>query len=343
MRAFGGTSDAPCAPIARFAEMSSSRIAWASASRRARTWSSGRAPEAIATRRIRSSAQNRLTAVGRVAASPLTAVSRSAIRPSNVAARLSRAASTTPKAAATPIAGAPRTTSARTAARATGAAVTRRRSVASCQPTISSRDARGWTRSDSRVASALAVVLVLAELGRHHPIVALERRAEILDQLAADAAQGLDLAPDPRLLGPAFLDDLLAPQLGLAHLQLRFLACRRLHLVAEPVGRHERVLQRALALVEAARSLLEGRDLLLQLRVLLEHGLVVLGDVVEKGIDLVDVKATKPLDAELLLTDIERTDTHEASDVLAHLGGDSVQHRDQEFLQKIQHENHDHR
>src|SRR6266850_35978 len=33
----------------------------------------------------------------------------------------------------------------------------------------------------------------------------------------------------------------------------------------------------------------------------------------------------------------------EASDVLADLGGDSVQHRDQEFLQEVKHENHDHR
>ena len=108
IRAFGGTSEAPWVPMARFAAMSSSRIACASASSRAGTWSSGSALDATAMRRMRSSAQNRLTAV--------IAVSRSAIRPSNVAARLSRAASTTPKAAATPIAGAPRTTSARIAA-----------------------------------------------------------------------------------------------------------------------------------------------------------------------------------------------------------------------------------
>src|SRR5207249_3663641 len=69
---------------------------------------------------------------------------------------------------------------------------------------------------------------------------------------------------------------------------------------------------RPLALAEAARPLLEGGDLLLELRVLLEHGLVVLGDVVEEGIDLVDVEPPKPSNAELLLTDVERADAHQA-------------------------------
>src|SRR5262249_6693239 len=122
-------------------------------------------------------------------------------------------------------------------------------------------------------------------------------------------------APDPRFLGAAFLDDLLAAQLGLAHVQLGFLARGRLHLVAEPVRGHERVLQRLLALVETARALLEGRDLLLELGVFLEHRLVGLGCVVEDCVDVVDVEAAKPLHGELLLADIKRTDTHEAPDV----------------------------
>src|SRR5439155_18910344 len=84
-------------------------------------------------------------------------------------------------------------------------------------------------------------------------------------------------------------------------------------------------------------------DLLLQLRVLLEHRLVVFGHVVEEGVDLVDVEAAEPPDGELLLANIERANAHGTSDVLADLGGDSIQHRDQEFLQKIQHANHDHR
>src|SRR2546428_7260807 len=210
----------------------------------------------------------------------------------------------------TPSARASRRATAMFASPATGGAVTRSRSVASRQPTISSREARGCTRSDSSVPSGLGVVLVLAELDRHHPVVALKRRAKILDELAADAPERLDLAPDPRLLGPALLDDLLAPQLGLPHLQLRLAPRRRLHLVAEPLGRHERVLQRSLALAEPSRPLLEGRDLFLELRVLLEHRFVVLGDVVEEGVDLLRVEAPQQLDGELLLADIQRADAH---------------------------------
>ena len=45
MRAFGGTSDAPWAPMARFAAMSSSRMACASARSRTRTSISGSAPD----------------------------------------------------------------------------------------------------------------------------------------------------------------------------------------------------------------------------------------------------------------------------------------------------------
>ena len=135
---------------------------------------------------------------------------------------------------------------------------------------------------------------------------------------------------------------LLAAQLGLAHLQIRLAPRRRLHLVAEPVGGDQRVLQRPLALAEAAGALLEGRDLLLELRVLLQDCLVVLGNIVEEGVDLVDVEAPEPLDGELLLTNVERADAHRASGLLPDLGGDSVQHRNQELLQEVKHENHDH-
>ena len=75
--------------------------------------SSGSGCEASATRRMRSRAQKRLTAVGRVAASPRMAISRSSRSPSKLRAVLWRAARATPNAAATPMAGAPRTTSVR--------------------------------------------------------------------------------------------------------------------------------------------------------------------------------------------------------------------------------------
>ncbi len=115
IRACGGTSAAPWAPIAWFAARSSSRIACASARSRARTSSGGSRRPLSATRFMRSRAQKRLTAVGRVAASPFSAVSTSAKSPSNVVARLARAASATPYAAVTPMAGAPRTTRVRIA------------------------------------------------------------------------------------------------------------------------------------------------------------------------------------------------------------------------------------
>src|SRR6185503_2723607 len=172
------------------------------------------------------------------------------------------------------------------AAPSTGGAVTRSFRVASCQPTISSREARGWTRRDSRAPSALDVVLVLAELGGHHAVVALERRAEVLDELPADTPQRLDLAPDPRLFGAPLLDDLLAAQLGLAHLELGLAPRRRFHLVAQPVGGDQRVLQRPLAVAQATGPLLEER------------------------VDLVGVEAPQPLDGELLLANVERTDAH---------------------------------
>src|SRR5207245_2608599 len=252
MRAFAGTSAAPWVPRARFAAMSSSRIAWASVRSRAFTRSSGTPTDARATRRIRSSAQKRLTAVGRVAARPLIAASRSPRRASNVVARLWRAASATPKAAATPIAGAPRPTSVRIAlaAPSTGGAVTRTRRTPSCQPRISSREARGCTRRRSRAPSALRLAGVLTEVGRHHAVVALERRTQVLDELAAHAPQRLDLAPDLCLLAARSLHDLLAPQLGLPHVELRLAPGRCLHLVAEPLRRHERVLEGPLALGE---------------------------------------------------------------------------------------------
>jgi len=56
MRAFSGTSCAPFSPMARFTAMSSAKIASASA-------------RLSLARRMRSSAQNRFTAVGRLCAS----------------------------------------------------------------------------------------------------------------------------------------------------------------------------------------------------------------------------------------------------------------------------------
>src|SRR3989441_6760714 len=150
-------------------------------------------------------------------------------------------------AGATRSARATRATTAALAAPSTGGAVTRTRRTPSCQPRISSREARGCTRRRSRAPSALRLAGVLTEVGRHHAVVALERRTQVLDELAAHAPERLDLAPDLRLLAARSLYDLLAPQLGLPHVELRLAPGRGLHLVAEPLRRHERVLEGPLA------------------------------------------------------------------------------------------------
>ena len=91
--------------------MSSCRTAWA----RARSWAAHVAGDsllAVHTSRISSTAQRRLTAVGRVASRPSAAsvsAARKAAGSAAFAAAEARAASASPPAAVTPIAGAPRT------------------------------------------------------------------------------------------------------------------------------------------------------------------------------------------------------------------------------------------
>ena len=114
----------------------------ASAARLARRAAIDAARCAAACRRIRSSAQKRLTAVGRVAARPWLArlqVAEEVLRPRSP--RLARPARTTPNAAVTPMAGAPRTASERIAS-ATSSHVRHSRYV-------SSPGSRRWSsRSD---------------------------------------------------------------------------------------------------------------------------------------------------------------------------------------------------
>src|SRR5213076_1850208 len=107
-------------------------------------------------------------------------------------------------------------------------------------------------RGTCRAPSALRLAGVLTELGRHHAIVALERRAQILHELAAHAPEPLELAPDLRFFAAHALQELLATQLGLPHVELRLAPRGRLHLVAEPLRRHERVLEGPLTRGEPA-------------------------------------------------------------------------------------------
>src|SRR5439155_910452 len=104
----------PCSPILRHIARSSSQIVVAST--RSRSHRSLPSPDvASATRHMRSSAQRRFTAVGRVVTSmPANSFSRVRNSPRE-ATRCSRRPVTTPIAAAMPISGAPRTCSCRIA------------------------------------------------------------------------------------------------------------------------------------------------------------------------------------------------------------------------------------
>ena len=99
---------APSAPMWRLAARSSSAMAWASVA----STCCQSAPARASARRMRASAQARLTAVGRDALSRCRAGSSLASACAPSSACTPAAASTTPQAAAMPIAGAPRTVSA---------------------------------------------------------------------------------------------------------------------------------------------------------------------------------------------------------------------------------------
>ena len=107
-----GTSVAPCAPIDRQLATSSSWIRSASASRRCAISATEQPAWAAAAnmRFMRSIAQNRFTAVGRVAAIRSHVFWNSAANRFVPVALLRRTPSAMPIAAATPIAGAPRMT-----------------------------------------------------------------------------------------------------------------------------------------------------------------------------------------------------------------------------------------
>src|SRR5688572_23882426 len=156
---------------------------------------------------------------------------------------------------------------ARFASPSTGGAVTRTPSTpASRQPVISSRAARGVTRSRTSELSAPAVVVVATgqEVAREHPLVLRERCPQILRELAPGPLDRLHLADDPRLLVARLLEDLLAGQPRLAQHQLDLALGVGLHLVGHALRVDERVLQRLLEVGSGARTLLERGQLLLE-------------------------------------------------------------------------------
>src|SRR6266581_6133697 len=124
-----GTSGSPASPIRRHMARSSSQMAVASAWSRSQIAAPPQPPGvSAATRAMRSSAQRRFTAVGRVTPSSRTSSSSPARKRSRGAARRSRVPATSPIAAAIPMSGAPRTCSVRIAS-ATASPVSRSRSI----------------------------------------------------------------------------------------------------------------------------------------------------------------------------------------------------------------------
>ena len=141
-------------------------------------------------------------------------------------------------------------------------------------------------------------------------MIALERRRQLLHEMPPRALERHDVGANLPFLGARGLHRLLSSQLGLAQDQLGFAPGIVLHLLDEALGRDQRFLQGPLALRDAAGALLVGRDSLLEHGHLLEHGLVILGDVVEEGVHLLGVVALEHLGRELLLTDVVGGDAH---------------------------------
>src|SRR5882724_9681771 len=140
-RAPSGTSAAPARPMARLASTSATKSARAASASFAAA-DIGSSLLADSTARMRSSAQNRLTAVGRLSARVLNPSSIAAANCAGVPCFWRCASRATPNAAAQPIAGAPRTIIERIATATSAAAV---------QLTYSKREGRRrWSISSRR-------------------------------------------------------------------------------------------------------------------------------------------------------------------------------------------------
>src|SRR5262249_40250106 len=152
----------------------------------------------------------------------------------------------------------------------------RTRSVPPCQPTISSRRARVSTRTETTAPSGLVVFLIrVGALLVQETLIHLDGRAERFRHLMALTLERRHLGLYGCRLRARPLQHLLGLQLGLAHHEAGFLARPLLHLLDDLVRRHERLLQDALAILDALRALFQDLELLLEQGVLLEQGLVV--------------------------------------------------------------------
>ena len=131
-----------------------------------------------------------------------------------------------------------------------------------------------------------------------------------LGELPSRALELADLGLDGALGGARGLDGLLALHLGFLDHELGLAPGIVLHLLDHPLGGDEGLLEHALALLEAAGALLGRLEVLLEQRVLLQHGLVVARQILEERVHFLDVEATEHSHRELLLPDIHGGDAH---------------------------------
>src|SRR5881396_922153 len=225
-RAPSGTRAAPARPMARLISRSALKSATAaSANLPAAELGSSRVPAPSAAR-IWSRAQKRFTAVGRLAARLLNAISIAASNSARVRRSWRFASSATPKAAAQPIAGAPRTTIERMASATSAAFVqlTYSRRAGRARWSISSSRAPRQRRVSTGIASDDALIAAVhghlraGGLGEKRPA---HLRRQLRDVAAAhlglEHVVGLVLLHRHRVLLRALGENLLGPKAGIEH------------------------------------------------------------------------------------------------------------------------------
>src|SRR5207245_9133748 len=225
-RAPSGTRAAPARPMARLVSRSALKSASAaSANLPAADLGSSRVPAPKAAR-IRSRAQKRFTAVGRLAARLLNEISIAASNSARVPRSCRFASSATPKAAAQPIAGAPRTTIARLASATSAALVqlTYSRRAGRARWSISSSRAPRQHRVSTGIASDDALIAAVhghlraGGLGEKRPA---HLRRQLRDVAAAhlgpEHVVGLVFLHRHRVLLGPLGEHLLGPQAGIEH------------------------------------------------------------------------------------------------------------------------------
>src|SRR5438034_606941 len=225
-RAPSGTRAAPARPMARLISRSALKSAIAvSANLPAAELGSSRVPAPSAAR-IWSRAQKRFTAVGRLAARLLNAISIALSNSARVRRSWRFASSATPKAAAQPIAGAPRTTIERMASATSAAFVqlTYSRRAGRARWSISSSRAPRQRRVSTGIASNDALIAAVhghlraGGLGEKRPA---HLRRQLRDVAAAhlglEHVVGLVFRHGHRVLLGPLGEHLLGPEAGIEH------------------------------------------------------------------------------------------------------------------------------